>query len=58
MKIEYPEGATPLDPDLMSALIPDLSTQGELNEWEAQNIAAALQWAPRSRAMRRDLLTV
>jgi hypothetical protein len=34
MKIEYPEGATPLDPDLMSALIPDLSTQGELNEWE------------------------
>ncbi len=58
MKLEYPEGATPLDPDLLAALIPDLTTQGELNEWEAQNIAIALRWALRSRAMWRDLLTV
>jgi Fic-DOC domain mobile mystery protein B len=58
MRLDYPDGATPLDPDLLAALVPDLSTQGELNEWEAQNIAAALRWALRSRAMRRDLLTV
>ena len=58
MRLEYPEGATPLDPDLLAALIPDLSMQGELNEWEAQNIAAALLWALRSRTMKRDLLTV
>lgn len=58
MKLAYPEGATPLEPDLLAALIPDLTTQGELNEWEAQNIATALRLALRSRAMRRDLLTV
>lgn len=57
MNIHDPEGATPLDPDLMAALIPDLSTQGELNEFEAQNIAEALRWALRSRTLKRDLLT-
>lgn len=58
MRMEYPDGATPLDPDLLQALIPDLSTQQELNEWEAQNIAAALRWALRSRSLRRDLLSL
>lgn len=43
MRLEYPDGATPLDPDLLQDLIPDLSTQQEMNEWEAQNIAAALR---------------
>jgi len=52
MKLEYPNGATPLDPDLVAALIPDLSTQGELSEWEAANIAAALRWAQRSRTLK------
>ena len=58
MKLEYPEGATPLDPDLLAALIPDLATQGELNEWEARNIATALRWALRSRTVKRHLLTL
>ena len=58
MRLDYPDGATPLDPDLLVALIPDLSTQQELNEWEAQNIAAALRWAQRSRTLRRDLLSL
>lgn len=58
MRMEYPDGATPLDPDLLQALIPDLSTQQELNEWEAQNIAAALRGALRSRSLRRDLLSL
>ena len=58
MRLDYPEGATPLDPDVLAALLPDLSTQSELNEFEAQNIAAALRWALRSRTLRRDLLTL
>ena len=58
MTLEYPDGATPLDPDLLAALLPDLSTQEELNEWEAGNIAVALRWALRSRTLKTDLLTV
>jgi hypothetical protein len=37
-------GATPLDLDALAGLIPGLSAQGELNEFEARNIAAALRW--------------
>ncbi len=43
---EYALGATPLDPDEMEGLIPaHITTQGELNEWEQQNIAAGMMWA-------------
>ena len=31
MKIEYPEGATPLDEDYRQDLIPDIQLQSELN---------------------------
>ena len=41
MKISYPPGATPLDPDDMEGLIPGLTTHGELNEFEAGNILNA-----------------
>src|SRR5688572_21693425 len=42
MKFEYPQGATPLDPDEVSGLKPlHIMTQGELNEWEAANILRA-----------------
>ncbi len=52
--IEYPEGATPLDPDEMKALLPDyISTQGELNTLEQENILSANGWA---RKKRQDLL--
>jgi len=40
LKLEYPPGATPLDPDDAAGLIPShITTQGQLNAWEFQNIA-------------------
>lgn len=45
-KIDYPAGATPLDPNEMDGLIPDyITTQGELNELERANILEATAWA-------------
>ncbi len=45
MKFVYAEGATPLDIDQLNGLIPDhISTQHELNAWEAQNILEAQKW--------------
>jgi hypothetical protein len=45
MKIDYPIGATPLDPDEMADLIPShLRVQSELNEWEEANILKAHLW--------------
>src|SRR6185312_3706789 len=54
----YPEGATPLDPDAAAGLLPDLSTQGELNEFEARNILLAVRWAVRSRTLRRGFPSI
>ncbi len=45
MDLEYPVGATPLDPDDLAGLIPPLSTQQDLNECEAVNILMAVEWA-------------
>lgn len=58
MKLTYPPGATPLDPDWEQDLIPSLSTMGELNEFEQQNIVGALQWALANRRFRQQLLTI
>ena len=58
MRFEYPEGATPLDPDTISGLIPNLTLQSELNEFEARNILEAVQWARRARGMNRDILRI
>jgi len=45
---EYPEGATPLDPDEARGLIPKhITTQGQLNEWEHVNILEAEKWISR-----------
>ncbi len=45
MKIDYPVGATPLDPDELADLIPlHLREQSELNEWEEANILKAHLW--------------
>lgn len=42
MKFEYALGATPLDLDEINGLIPShITTQGQLNEWEAANILKA-----------------
>jgi Fic-DOC domain mobile mystery protein B len=46
MKLEYAPGATPLDPDEINGLLPShITTQGQLNEWEAANILRAEEWA-------------
>ena len=45
MKLVYPPGATPLDPNETAGLIPNyITTQGELNELEGKNIENALLW--------------
>lgn len=56
MRIDHPEGATPLDPDAIAGLIPNLTTQAELNEFEARNILEAVGWARRARGANRDVL--
>ncbi len=44
-KIDYPEGATPLDPDETNGLKLDfIDTQAELNVFEKKNIVAATKW--------------
>ncbi len=58
MKFEYATGATPLDPDEIAGLIPShISTQGELNEWEAQNILNAEKWLFES-TLNKNILTL
>ncbi len=43
---EYPPGATPLDPNELAGLIPSyITTQGELNILERENILEAANWA-------------
>ena len=55
MKIKVPKGATPLDDEILQMLIPNLTTQGELNEFEEQNIASAVLWASKSRILKKSL---
>lgn len=44
--LEYPPGATPLDPNEIDGLLADyISTQGELNQLEQENILEAASWA-------------
>jgi Fic-DOC domain mobile mystery protein B len=44
--IDYPPGATPLDPNELDGLIPDyITTQAELNALERENITEATTWA-------------
>lgn len=57
MKLETPAGATPLDPDDIAGLIPGhIATQGQLNEWEQENILRGEEWAFGAR--RQNILTV
>jgi len=50
--------ATPIDPNEAEGLIPSISTQDELNEFEERNIAQASAWAISSRKLRKELLTI
>lgn len=46
MKFNYPVGATPLNQDELSGLIPaHITTQEELNAWESKNILSIQDWA-------------
>jgi len=55
MKFHYAPGATPLDPDEATGLIPThIATQSDLNAWEQINIAQGDRWAARQK--KRDLL--
>ena len=45
IEFEYPEGATPIDPDEAEGLrLMHITTCGELNRWEQDNIVEALTW--------------
>lgn len=44
--LDYPPGATPLDPDEAAGLIPThIVNHGQLNEWEMVNIIEGERWA-------------
>lgn len=48
MNFDYPPGATPLDPDEIAGLkLAHITTQGELNRWEQDNILEAQEWVER-----------
>jgi len=45
IEFNYPESATPLDPNEVERLIPThITTRGELDRWEQDNINEALAW--------------
>jgi len=56
MDFDYPDGATPLDPDETEGLrLTHITTREELNIFEAENIRAGMAWAWRSR--RKDIVS-
>jgi Fic-DOC domain mobile mystery protein B len=51
-EIHYPPGATPLEPEELEGLIPRyITTHGELNELEHQNIQQAFLWVRKKQAV-------
>lgn len=56
MNFDYPEGATPLDPDeAQGLLLSHITTRAELDRWEQENITEAEVWA--FRRTPRDILS-
>lgn len=50
IKIEYPEGATPIDPDETEGLLlTHITTREELDRWELDNIAEAMGWLEKTK---------
>jgi len=50
LRFDYPEGASPIDPDEAEGLlITHITTRGELDRWEQDNIVEALTWLDRSK---------
>jgi Fic-DOC domain mobile mystery protein B len=55
VKFNYPEGATPLEPEEIADLIPThITTHEQLNAWEQKNIISAEKWA----RSKRDIISV
>jgi fido (protein-threonine AMPylation protein) len=51
MLFEVPDGATPLEEDEKEGLkLSHITTQGELNQWEQQNILEAYRWLDRKKS--------
>jgi Fic-DOC domain mobile mystery protein B len=48
------DGNTPLTPDELSDLIPNLAARNELNEWERENILRGRRWALGRRGFQRS----
>lgn len=51
------DGNTPLLPEEVAGLIPNLATQEELNEWERENILLGREWALRDRKSPCDMVS-
>ena len=50
INLEYPEGATPIDPDEASGLLlTHITTREELDRWEQDNIIEALAWLDKTK---------
>lgn len=50
IKLEYPEGATPIDPDEAGGLLlTHVTKRRELDRWEQDNIVEALAWLDRTK---------
>lgn len=56
--IKAADGSTPLEPDELEGLKPKhIQTMGELNEWEAENIASGLIWLSQKPRTLNDILS-
>lgn len=53
MIFKYKPGQTPIDAAEADALLPALTTQGELNRWEEENIIAGRHWALSKKTLKR-----
>jgi Fic-DOC domain mobile mystery protein B len=49
------DGNTPLSPEELADLIPNLATKEELNEWERENILRGREWAVGDRTIANDM---
>ncbi len=55
INLEYPEGATPIDPDEAGGLLlTHITNRGELDRWEHDNIIEALEWLEKKKS--KDIL--
>lgn len=51
------DGNTPLSPEELADLVPNLATKEELNEWERENILLAREWATSDRTAPLEMMS-